>query len=205
LLAEPNAHPSHILGTVISLGKVARQVPEEEKQRLRPILEAITQRPEYERDTAFIPTNSSPQSAAKLALLRLFPDDVTDSTLQGLLVGSSGDREVAATIAGERSATGDHNLLYCLATDLDPQVRVAAIVSLAKRVAGEDAPSEASAMICELVDRGGPLTAKQVSGYLLDMAESEARSVLLGSLADHASSLVRARVAAGTAKDGLPN
>lgn len=205
LLTEPNAHQSHILGTVDLLGKVAKQVPEEEKQRLRPILEAITQLPAYERDTAFIPSNSSPQSAAKLALLRLFPNDVTDSTMQGLLAGSSSDREVAATIAGERSVTGDHNLLFSLATDPDPQVRVAAIVSLTKRVASEDAPSETLAMICELIDRGGPLTAKQVSGYLLDMPENEARSVLLESLADHASSLVRARAAAGRANDGLLN
>jgi hypothetical protein len=203
LLTEPNAHQSHILGSINSLGKVARQIPEEEKQRLRPVLEAITQRPAYERDMAFIPTNSSPQSAAKLALLRLFPNDVTDSTMQGLLTGSSSEREVAATIAGERSETGDRNLLFSLATDPDPRVRLAAIVSLTKRVVTEDASSETPAMICQLVDRGGPLTAKKVSEYLIDLPKSEARRVLLESLADHASSLVRARVAAGWANDGL--
>lgn len=205
LLTEPQSHPSHILGTVNSLGKVAMQVPEEEKRRLRPILEAITRRAAYERDIGFMPTNSSPQSAAKLALLRLFPDDVVDSTMQGLLAGSSSDREVAATIAGERSVTGDSNLLFSLATDPDPQVRVAAVVSLTKRVASEGAPPETLAMICALVDRGGPLTAKRVSGCLLDMPENETRSVLFNSLADHPSSIVRVRVAAGRGQGGLPN
>lgn len=196
VLSEPNTHQSHILGALNSLGKVAKQVPEQEKQRLRPILEAITRRAAYEPDMGFMPPNSSPQSAAKLALLRLFPEDATDSTMQGLLAGSSSDREVAATIAGERSVTGDSNVLFSLATDQDPQVRVAAVVSLTKWVASEDASPETLAMICALVDRGGPLTAKRVSGSLLDMPESAARSVLLSTLADHPSSLVRGRVAA---------
>jgi hypothetical protein len=203
LLAEPNAHPSHILGTINSLGELAEQIPAKEKQRLKPVLEAVTQRPTYERDTALVPTNSSPQSSSKLALLRLFPGDVTDSTLQGLLAGSSSDREVAATIAGERSLAGDRNLLFSLAIDPDPRVRVAAIVGLTKQTAIDDAPIETSAVIGDLIDRGGPLTAKRVSGYLLGAPESEARNVLLGSLANHASSLVRARVAAAMATDEL--
>ncbi|MHA7245140.1 DUF4365 domain-containing protein [Paeniglutamicibacter antarcticus] len=202
LLTEPNAHESHILGTLDSLGMVAKQVPEKEKLRLRPLLETIAQRPADERDTAFTWTKSTSQSAARLALLRLFPGDVTDSMMLSLLAGTSIDREVAATIAGERSMTGDHNLLFSMATDQVLQVRGAAIVSLTKCAASENASAETSAMICKLVARGGPLTAKQVSGYLLDMPDNEARSFLLGSLAAHPSSLVRAQVAAGRANDG---
>lgn len=197
LLSEHMSHPSHIIDTLQSLGKVAEQITFSEKVLLKPILEEITQRPAYERDTAFIPLNSSPQSAARLALLRIFPDEVADSTIQDLLAGSDSDREVAATVAGERRANGDRNLLSSLARDVHPQVRVAAIVGLAKWFASEDYVPATAAVVTGLVRLGGPLTATQVSGCLLGMPKSEARDALLRSLANQPSALVRARVAFG--------
>lgn len=120
-----------------------------------------------------------------------------DVTMQGLLAGEPSDREVAATLAGERRAEGDQNLLVSLSRDPEPQVRAAAIVGLAKWLAGAEDRAELSARVQALVEAGGPLTAKQVSGYLLDMPSSGTRQTLLRSLADHPSALVRARVAAG--------
>ncbi|MGW5309730.1 DUF4365 domain-containing protein [Nocardia thailandica] len=197
LLSERTSHRSHIIETLHSLGKAAEQIPSTEKALLKPILEEITQRPAYERDTALIPLNSSPQSAARLALIRIFPDEVADSTIQDLLAGSDSDREVAATAAGERRANGDRNLLISLARDVHLQVRVAAIVGLAKWFASEDYVPASAAVVTGLVRLGGPLTAKQVSGCLLSIPKSEARDGLLRSLANHPSALVRARVAVG--------
>ena len=197
ILDEPKSHPSHILGTLHTLGRIAEQLPDAQKVRLKRILEGIADRPAYERDTALIPSNSSPQSAAKLALLRIFPEELMDVTMQGLLAGAPSDREVAAILAGERRAEGDQNLLVSLSRDPEPQVRAAAIMGLAKWLAGEEDGAELSARVRALVEAGGPLTAKQVSGYLLDMPSSGTRQTLLRSLADHPSALVRARVAAG--------
>ncbi|WP_203566312.1 DUF4365 domain-containing protein [Aestuariimicrobium ganziense] len=197
LLSEPKSHPSHILGTLRILGRVAKQLPAPERMRLEPILEGIARRPAYERDTAFIPSNASPQSAAKLALFQFFPEKLTDLTMQGLLSGTPGDREVAANCAGDRRANGDQNLLVSLVRDSEPQVRTAAIVGLAKWLAGEEDNAELSARVQALVEAGGPLTAKHVTAYLLDMPSNNLQRALLRSLVDHPSALVRARVAAG--------
>lgn len=197
LLAEPKSHPSHMLGTLHTLGKVAKQLSDAEKERFKPILEEITHSPAYERDSAFIPSNSSPQSAAKLALLRIFPEELTDLTMQGLLSGAPSDREVAATLAGHRRTNGDQNLLISLSRDPEPQVRAAAIVGLAGWLSEEKDSAELLANVQALIDAGGALTAKQVSRHLLDMPSSAIQRDLLRSLADHPSSLVRARAAAG--------
>jgi hypothetical protein len=197
LLAEKKSHPAHILGTLQALGKVAEHLPDGEKERLKSTLREITQRPAYERDTAMIPLDSSPQSFAALALLRISPEDATDSAMRDLLVGSPTDREVAVNIAGGRRGEGDQNLLISLARDTDVQVRASATVELAKWASSAEEDADLSARVQALIGAGGPLMAQRVAGSLLDMPLNPAKDALLQSLSDHPSALVRARVGVG--------
>ncbi|WP_392452711.1 DUF4365 domain-containing protein [Corynebacterium dentalis] len=200
LLAEQATHPSHIIGTLHSLGLVAGQLSSTEKARFKPILGAISERPEYERDSVFISLDSSPQSAAKHALLRMFPEEVEDSSIWSLLAGTHRDRVVAASVVGERRWEGDRNLLYSLAKDVHPSVRVAAIAELVRWVAIDAYEPAVTTAVEEQILHGGPLAAARVSGLLLELPKSESRDRLLRSLADHPSALVRSLVA-----DGLTN
>lgn len=172
------------------------QFSNEQKRRLKPLLEGIMRRPEYERDTPMIALGSSPQSSAKRALLRLFPDELTDSMMESLLMGSESDREVAAQVAGDRRAAGDRNLLFSMLSDPRPRVRVAAITGLVKFATNENVTGESLDNLLNLIQAGGSLIAKNVSGYLLNSPESESRATLLHSLANNASALVRKRVEA---------
>lgn len=197
LLSESASHPSHIIDTLTSLGVVANQLSIAEKMCFKPILKRISQRPEYERDSVFVPLGMTPQAAAKLALLRLFPEEVVDSAIEQLLAGTQSEREIAATVAGERRAGGDRMLLGCLARDEHPRVRVSAIVELAKWIASGEYESASIAMLTKLIQLGGPHVAGQVCGQLTELTKSEARDAILQSFIDHPSALVRTRALSG--------
>lgn len=196
LLTEPKSHPSHIHGALRVLATASERIPLSQRARLKPILEAIGQREEYDGHTFLIPGDFSPQSVAKLALLRMFPQELQSPTMQTLLRGGSDDRQVAATLAAERRRPGDEELLISLTRAPERCVRLAALVGIAEWTATGDCPDNSVKWVATMTHEEGPVAAKHVSKRLLGLPPDPARDALLRSLVEHPSAIVRATVAA---------
>lgn len=194
LLSEPRAHPSHIYGAINTIGRLEKQIGESEKAELKPILYDVAQRSSLFSEEELWSKGEDPQSAAKLALARLYPEDVTDSVLRNLLRGSNEDRRALASLLGDRKNRGDMSILFALSQDEDPDIRVNAIVSLARWVSQDGADEEVLDEVTRLVQLAGPRVAKLLSSYLEGRPPGDVRAALLDILKDHPSGLVRTRV-----------
>lgn len=194
LLAEPKVHPSHVCEAINLLGRLDEQIEEEVKVDLRPVLKELIRRPSLFSKDDLWQEGEDPKVEARLTLARLFPGDVTDIVIRELLRGSKGERRALAKLLGDRRQTEDMNLLFALSKDTDVDVRVDAIISIARLMFEQGADVGSRGVLESLIEGGGPRVARILSSYLLNRQASEMRTSVLHTLKDHPSALVRARV-----------
>lgn len=202
-LALPNAHGEHVEGAIHRQGQVAEQLPAELKEQLRPHLDRIAHRVPPDMPDLFAARGDA-ESAAMVAMARLFPDEVGDTQIRQLASSSEPSRRIAAIdIITTRKTASQLNLVALLAHDADINVRAAAAEGLAWWAVEGVALPDSLDVLKELVDNASVSLAIRISAALLEPeGKLSSAQLLVELLGSHPSATVRARVLAAGLTNG---
>lgn len=192
-LAEPLVIGEYTVPAIGLLGRLAGQIPQSVAEQLREPLEVQASRPPRDHEYRVFNPPADPRGPAQLTLALLFPNDVSDEDLVGLLRGDPAQRAAAAAIAAHVGQPQNLALLAALSKDADTSVRAAVAKGLAIWAGRTGAPSAVSELLDQVLSEPGVRLGLAVSETLTDDESHANLEPLLRRLSRHRSAVVRWR------------
>lgn len=192
-LAEPLVIGEYTVPAIEILGRLSREIPQSVADQLRQPLEVQASRPPHDHEYRVFNPPADPRGPAQLTLALLFPEDVSDEDLVGLLRGDPTQRAAAASIASHVGHPHHLTLLAALSKDDDTSVRAAVAKGLATWAGRSGAPSAVSELLDEVLNEPGVRLGLAVSETLSDDESHANLEPLLRRLSRHPSAVVRWR------------
>jgi hypothetical protein len=193
-LSEKRSHPNDLAPGLQLMVLYARRVPAEVVEQLRIPLQSLAITTPDTQFGSFPFGRSDLRGDAVLLLASLFPDDVSEDLLMGLLRGASEQMAAAVRIVANRQHVTDLPLFAALATNTNADVRAAVAAALADWVSvglGGTAPLD---LLKSLLDEPGVQLAARVTRSVAQQEKSSGAEALLELLGGHQSATVRNHV-----------
>lgn len=192
-LAEPLVVGEYTVPAIELLGRLSAEIPQSVAEQLRGPLELQASRPPRDHEYRVFNPPADPRGPAQLTLALLFPDDVTEEDLVGLLRGNPAQRAAAAAIAAHVGQPQHLTLLAALSKDEDTCVRAAVAKGLAIWAVRTGAPPAVSELLDQVLSEPGVRLGLAVSETLTDDESHANPEPLLRRLSRHPSAVVRWR------------
>jgi hypothetical protein len=192
-LAEPLVIGEYTVPAIELLGRLSAEIPKSVAEQLREPLELQASRPPRDHEYRVFNPPADPRGPAQLTLALLFPDDVSDEDLVGLLRGDPAQRAAAAAIAAHVGQPQHLTLLAALSKDEDTSVRAAVAKGLAIWAGRTGAPPAVSELLDQVLSEPGVRLGLAVSETLTDDQSHANLEPLLRRLSRHPSAVVRWR------------
>ncbi|MFT4085526.1 MAG: hypothetical protein QM638_23330 [Nocardioides sp.] len=192
-LAEPLVIGEYTVPAIELLGRLAAEIPQSVAEQLRKPLELQASRAPRDHEYRVFNPPPGPRGPAQLTLALLFPEDVSDEDLVGLLRGDPTQRAAAAAIASHVGHPHHLTLLAALSKDDDTSVRAAVAKGLAIWAGRSGRPPAVSEMLDQVLNEPGVQLGLAASETLTDDESHANLEPLLRRLSGHPSAVVRWR------------